>query len=109
MPTPIGNLSDVTNRSVEVLAAADVVAVEDSRVTGKLLHHLGIKKQMIPYHDHSKEVDRERLLARMASEVVVLVSDAGTPLISDPGYKLVREAREAYERTSARLGEQQRE
>lgn len=95
MPTPIGNLSDVTNRSVEVLAAADVVAVEDSRVTGKLLHHLGIKKQMIPYHDHSKDSDRERLLARMASEVVVLVSDAGTPLISDPGFKLVRDARAA--------------
>lgn len=95
MPTPIGNLGDVTNRSIEVLAAANVVAVEDSRVTGKLLHHLGLKKQMIPYHDHSKDADRARLLARMASEVVVLVSDAGTPLISDPGYKLVREAREA--------------
>ena len=95
VPTPIGNLGDVTKRSVELLAAADVVAVEDSRVTGKLLHHLGLKKQMIPYHDHSKGADRERLLARMANEVVVLVSDAGTPLISDPGYKLVREARAA--------------
>lgn len=95
MPTPIGNLGDVTKRSIDVLAAANVIAVEDSRVTGKLLHHLGLKKQMIPYHDHSKDADRDRLLARMASEVVVLVSDAGTPLISDPGYKLVREARAA--------------
>lgn len=78
-----------------MLAAADVIAVEDSRVTAKLLNHLGLKKPMIPYHDHSKEADRERLIARMASEIVVLVSDAGTPLISDPGYKLVRDARAA--------------
>lgn len=77
------------------MAVADVIAVEDSRVTGKLLHHLGIKKPMIPYHDHSREDTRARLIARMAEEVVVLVSDAGTPLISDPGYKLVRDARAA--------------
>ena len=95
MPTPIGNLGDVTKRSAELLAAADVVAVEDSRVTGKLLNHLGLKKPMVPYHDHSREADRARLIERMADEVVVLVSDAGTPLISDPGYKLVRDARAA--------------
>lgn len=95
MPTPIGNLGDVTKRSADVLALADVIAVEDSRVTAKLLHHLGLKKPMVPYHDHSKEADRDRLIARMADEIVVLVSDAGTPLISDPGYKLVRDARAA--------------
>lgn len=95
MPTPIGNLGDITKRSAELLAAADVIAVEDSRVTAKLLHHLGLKKPMIAYHDHSKETDRERLIARMADEIVILVSDAGTPLISDPGYKLVRDARAA--------------
>lgn len=95
VPTPIGNLGDITKRSAELLAAADVIAVEDSRVTAKLLHHLGLKKPMVPYHDHSKEADRERLIARMADEIVVLVSDAGTPLISDPGYKLVRDARGA--------------
>jgi 16S rRNA (cytidine1402-2'-O)-methyltransferase len=78
-----------------MLRAADQVAVEDSRVTGKLLHHLGLKKRMRPYHDHSSEADRDSLLAAARNGVVVLVSDAGTPLISDPGYKLVRAAREA--------------
>lgn len=91
--TPIGNLADISQRAVDLLAAADVVAVEDSRVTGKLMHHLGLKKRMRPYHDHSSEADREALLAVAREGVVVLVSDAGTPLISDPGYKLVRAAR----------------
>ena len=80
---------------MRLLQAADLIAVEDSRVTGKLLHHLGIKKRMRPYHDHSSEADRDSLLAAARQGVVVLVSDAGTPLISDPGYKLVRAAREA--------------
>ncbi len=93
--TPIGNLADLTQRAIKLLAAADIVAVEDSRVTGKLLHHLGLKKRMWPYHDHSSEADRQALLAAARDGVVVLVSDAGTPLISDPGYKLVRAAREA--------------
>jgi 16S rRNA (cytidine1402-2'-O)-methyltransferase len=93
--TPIGNLADLTHRAIALLRAADVVAVEDSRVTGKLLHHLGLKKRMRPYHDHSSERDRDELLAAAREGVVVLVSDAGTPLISDPGYKLVRAAREA--------------
>lgn len=93
--TPIGNLADLSQRAVEMLRAADLIAVEDSRVTGKLLHHLGLKKRMRPYHDHSSEADREALLAAARQGVVVLVSDAGTPLISDPGYKLVRAAREA--------------
>lgn len=93
--TPIGNLSDISQRSIDLLAAADIVAVEDSRVTGKLLHRLGLKKKMRRYNDHSDAGDRESLLAAARDGVVVLVSDAGTPLISDPGYKLVRAARES--------------
>jgi len=93
--TPIGNLGDLSARAAQILAAADVIAVEDSRVTAKLLNHLGIKRQMTPYHDHNAEGVRPGLVARMASQVVALVSDAGTPLISDPGYKLVRDARAA--------------
>lgn len=93
--TPIGNLADISQRAVALLRAADLIAVEDSRVTGKLLHHLGLKKRMRPYHDHSRDSDRDDLVAAARTGVVVLVSDAGTPLISDPGYKLVRAAREA--------------
>ena len=92
--TPIGNLGDVTPRAVEVLRGVAAVACEDTRVTGRLLHHLGIKQRLIRYDDHAGEGDRARLLELMASEPVALVSDAGTPLISDPGYRLVREARE---------------
>ncbi|HWK34720.1 16S rRNA (cytidine(1402)-2'-O)-methyltransferase [Sphingomonas sp.] len=93
--TPIGNLGDLSPRAAAVLARADVIAVEDSRVTAKLLNHLGIKRPMTPYHDHNAEGVRPGLVARMGAEVVALVSDAGTPLISDPGYKLVRDARAA--------------
>jgi 16S rRNA (cytidine1402-2'-O)-methyltransferase len=93
--TPIGNLGDISTRAIALFEAADVIAVEDSRVTGKLLHHLGLKKRMRPYHDHSSESDRDSLLDVARAGVVVLVSDAGTPLISDPGYKLVRAARDA--------------
>jgi 16S rRNA (cytidine1402-2'-O)-methyltransferase len=93
--TPIGNLGDITLRSVEVLGAVSAVACEDTRVTGKLLNHLGLKKRMIRYDDHAGEGDRARLLALMAEQPVALVSDAGTPLISDPGFRLVRAARDA--------------
>jgi 16S rRNA (cytidine1402-2'-O)-methyltransferase len=93
--TPIGNLSDLSPRAAAILQRADVIAVEDSRVTGKLLHHIGIKRPMTPYHDHNADVMRPRLIERMGRHVVALVSDAGTPLISDPGYKLVRDARAA--------------
>ncbi len=93
--TPIGNLSDLSPRAAEILKRADVIAVEDSRVTGKLLNHLGVKRPMIPYHDHNAEGVRPGLIARMGTEAVALVSDAGTPLISDPGFKLVRDARAA--------------
>ncbi|MEG3123215.1 16S rRNA (cytidine(1402)-2'-O)-methyltransferase [Sphingomonas sp. GB1N7] len=93
--TPIGNLGDLSPRAAEVLAGCAVIAVEDSRVTAKLLHHIGIKRPMTPYHDHNAEGVRPGLIARMGHEAVALVSDAGTPLISDPGYKLVRDARAA--------------
>ena len=93
--TPIGNLGDLSPRAAAILSAADVIAVEDSRVTAGLLRHIGVKRPMSPYHDHNAEQVRPGLVARMGSEVVALVSDAGTPLISDPGYKLVRDARAA--------------
>jgi len=92
---PIGNLSDLSPRAADILCRADVVAVEDSRVSAKLLRHAGSDRPMVPYHDHSDEAVRARLVGRMANEAVALLSDAGTPLISDPGYKLVRDARAA--------------
>jgi len=92
---PIGNLSDLSPRAADILCRADVVAVEDSRVSAKLLRHAGSDRPMIAYHDHSDESVRARLIARMGDEAVALLSDAGTPLISDPGYKLVRDARAA--------------
>ncbi|HYN45712.1 MAG TPA: 16S rRNA (cytidine(1402)-2'-O)-methyltransferase [Allosphingosinicella sp.] len=93
--TPIGNLSDLGPRAASVLARADLLAVEDSRVTARLLRHIGVKRPMTLYHDHNAEKVRPGLVERMRSEAVALVSDAGTPLISDPGYKLVRDARAA--------------
>ncbi len=91
MATPIGNLGDITQRALEGLKSADLIACEDSRVTGKLLQHAGIERPLLPYHDHNAETMRPKLLARIAAgERVALVSDAGTPLISDPGYKLVQ-------------------
>ena len=94
--TPIGNLRDISLRALETLAAADVIACEDSRVTRKLTEHYGIATPLTPYHEHNAAEARPKLLARLAEgQVVALVSDAGTPLISDPGYKLVRAACEA--------------
>ncbi len=93
--TPIGNLGDITLRAAEVLRGVAAVACEDTRVTGKLLHHLGLKKRMIRYDDHASEETRDFILELAAESPVALVSDAGTPLISDPGYRLVRLAREA--------------
>src|SRR5262245_44963211 len=94
--TPIGNLRDVTLRVLEVLAAADVIACEDTRVTRRLLDHYGISTPLTPYHEHNAAAARPKLLARLAQgEGIALVSDAGTPLVSDPGFKLVRAAREA--------------
>lgn len=91
--TPIGNLGDVTRRAIDVLSRCAVIACEDTRVTGKLLHHLGIKRPLRRYDDHASDAAREALLGEMTRVAVALVSDAGTPLISDPGYRLVREAR----------------
>ena len=91
--TPIGNLGDLTIRAAEVLRTCDLVACEDTRVTGRLLHHLGIEARMIRYDDHADDARRAQLLAAMAQGAVALVSDAGTPLISDSGFRLVREAR----------------
>ena len=93
--TPIGNLGDLSPRAASVLSRAEVIAVEDSRVTAKLLQRIGVRRPMTPYHDHNADKVRPGLIARMASAPVALVSDAGTPLISDPGYKLVRDARAA--------------
>ncbi len=93
--TPIGNLGDVSRRAEAVLGAADIILVEDSRVTGKLLNHIGKKGKMQVYNDHRGDRDRDAILQALRCKIVALVSDAGTPLISDPGYKLVREARAA--------------
>jgi 16S rRNA (cytidine1402-2'-O)-methyltransferase len=94
--TPIGNLGDISLRALQTLAAADVIACEDSRVTRKLTEHYGIGTPLTPYHEHNAAEARPKLIARLAEgQVVALVSDAGTPLVSDPGYKLVRAASEA--------------
>lgn len=95
--TPIGNIRDMTLRGLDVLAGADAVVCEDTRVTGKLLKAYGIKAlQVIAYHEHNARAMRPRLLRRLAAgEALALASDAGTPLVSDPGYKLVREAAES--------------
>jgi 16S rRNA (cytidine1402-2'-O)-methyltransferase len=93
--TPIGNLGDMTSRAADVLCRVDRVLAEDKRVSAKLLAHVGATAPMTAYHDHSDEGLRQKLLAEMSVKAIALISDAGTPLISDPGYKLVRAAREA--------------
>jgi len=94
--TPIGNLGDVTIRALRTLAGADVIACEDSRVTRVLLDRYGISRPLTTYHEHNAAEQRPRLLAALAEgKSLALVSDAGTPLLSDPGYRLVREAAEA--------------
>jgi len=92
--TPIGNLGDLSPRAADVLSRADRILAEDTRVTGKLLAHIGAKPPMSRYDDHT--ADREQAIVDLlGTQAIVLVSDAGTPLISDPGYALVRKAREA--------------
>ena len=93
--TPIGNLGDITLRAVDILQRCSVIACEDTRVTGKLLSHLGVSNALRRYDDHSNEAARAELIGAARDGAVALVSDAGTPLISDPGFRLVREAREA--------------
>jgi 16S rRNA (cytidine1402-2'-O)-methyltransferase len=93
LATPIGNARDISLRALDVLKGASVIAAEDTRVTAKLLAIHGIQKPLIPYNDHNGPEMRPKILARLErGEAVALVSDAGTPLVSDPGYKLVREA-----------------
>ena len=93
--TPIGNLADFSGRGREILAGADCIAAEDTRHSSKLLAHFGIKRPMLAYHDHSNVRIREKLLKLVRDGAsVALISDAGTPLISDPGYALVKAARE---------------
>ncbi|MGB7431535.1 MAG: 16S rRNA (cytidine(1402)-2'-O)-methyltransferase [Ahrensia sp.] len=92
--TPIGNLRDITIRALETLAACDVLACEDTRITRRLLERYGIDKRMVTYHEHNAADAGPKLLSALAKgQSVALVSDAGTPLVSDPGYRLVHEAR----------------
>ena len=92
--TPIGNLSDVTLRVLDTLAGCDLIACEDTRVTGKLLHHFGIKTKKVSYHEHNSHVTGPKLIEKIkGGQSIVLVSDAGTPLVSDPGLKLVEACR----------------
>src|SRR5262245_43078556 len=103
--TPIGNLGDVTLRALEVLAAADVIACEDTRITRRLLDHYGISTPLTPYHEHNAAAARPKLLERLAAgDAVALVSDAGTPLVSDPGFKLVRAVHEERHTVTALPG-----
>ena len=93
--TPLGNLGDLSPRAADTLRFADRILAEDTRVTAKLLRHIGAKVPMSRYDDHSSDEDRQRIVAQLDEQALALVSDAGTPLISDPGYKLVRAARAA--------------
>jgi 16S rRNA (cytidine1402-2'-O)-methyltransferase len=91
--TPIGNLGDVTLRALETLAGADLIACEDTRVTSRLTKRYGIETPLLAYHEHNAAKQRPRLLAELGEgRAIALVSDAGTPLVSDPGYRLVTEA-----------------
>ena len=91
--TPIGNLGDITLRALNVLQNADAIACEDTRVTGKLLKHFGIKTKMTAYHEHNAEKQSPHIMAMLGEgKSVALVSDAGTPLVSDPGYRLIKDA-----------------
>ena len=100
--TPIGNLEDLSPRAARELAGADLVACEDTRHTGRLLHHLGIRRPLVSLHEHNERRRLPELLAALAEgRTVVVASDAGTPLVSDPGYPLVRAAIEAGHRVEA--------
>jgi len=99
--TPIGHLGDISLRALETLAAADLIACEDTRVTRKLLARYAIARRLLSYHEHNAALMRPRLLNKLqAGRAIVLVSDAGTPLVSDPGYRLVREAQAAGHRVT---------
>lgn len=99
--TPIGNLGDISARARQVLAAVDAICAEDTRHTRQLLQHLGIERPLLALHEHNEEAQSQAVVARLlAGESLALVSDAGTPLVSDPGFRLVRAAREAGIRVS---------
>ena len=88
--TPIGHLDDITRRAIDVLKSVDLIAAEDTRHSAKLLQHYGIRTPLVSYHDHSDASDVEALMARLRSgSSIALISDAGTPMVSDPGYRLV--------------------
>jgi 16S rRNA (cytidine1402-2'-O)-methyltransferase len=94
--TPIGNLEDITYRAVRILKEADVIACEDTRQTQKLLDHYGIRKPLVSYHEHNEQARASELIERIRRGVTLaLVTDAGTPLVSDPGYRIVRAAIDA--------------
>ncbi|KEA53733.1 16S rRNA methyltransferase [Mangrovibacter sp. MFB070] len=96
VPTPIGNLGDITQRALSVLQSVDLIAAEDTRHTGLLLQHFAINARLFALHDHNEQQKAETLLAKLQEgQNIALVSDAGTPLINDPGYHLVRTCREA--------------
>ena len=96
VPTPIGNLSDISDRCRETLQSVDFIAAEDTRVTLRLLNHMGIKKPLVSYYEHNKEVSGPKIVERLlAGESCALVTDAGSPAISDPGEDLVRLCAEA--------------
>lgn len=91
--TPIGNLADMTYRAVEILNGVTLIAAEDTRITKRLLDHYDIQTPLLPYHDHNKEQVTPKFIARLeGGERIALVTDAGTPMVSDPGFYLVREA-----------------
>jgi 16S rRNA (cytidine1402-2'-O)-methyltransferase len=96
VPTPIGNLRDMTQRALEVLQAVDLICAEDTRNTGQLLKHYGVTTNCIAFHDHNEQQKSAAMVARLnEGQSLALVSDAGTPLINDPGYHLVSQCREA--------------
>jgi 16S rRNA (cytidine1402-2'-O)-methyltransferase len=91
--TPIGNLQDISQRAIETLQSVDIIACEDTRHTQKLLNHLGIKKKLISYHEHNEESRSDELVMVLSEgRSVAIVSDAGTPAINDPGFRIVRKA-----------------
>ncbi|MGV3629618.1 MAG: 16S rRNA (cytidine(1402)-2'-O)-methyltransferase [Bacteroidota bacterium] len=105
VPTPIGNLDDITLRAIKVLESADLIFAEDTRVTKKLLNHLAIQKNVMPFHAHNEHKVLSSVIDKIKSnQTTVLVSDAGTPAISDPGFLLVRAAVEAEIKVSCLPG-----